>query len=69
MQDPPTRRRTFAARRSLQKEAAAFVAGFDTQEPLFELGSPATPAPPVVRAGDVVELNFERSRRRFPEGA
>jgi len=63
--DPPVRR-TFTARRRLQKEAEAFVQMFDAQESLFEL---EVPEPPVIAPEGVSDISFERSRRRLPEGA
>ncbi len=36
------------------------------QPTLFELD---VPGPPVIAPEGVVDINFERSRRRFPEGA
>lgn len=50
MQDLPTRR-TFRARRDLQKEAETLVQGFDAQQPLFAMAVPTTPASPVVPVG------------------
>lgn len=72
MQDPPTRSSDFDLRRDLNDRAEAHTRRFPVQDALFtldELGEAPVLSLPMVPVGKLADLGFERSRRRFSEGA